>query len=244
MTDDPLRRLAKRGRSLLDEDRAADANTSSAATDEAAIKRERQLRWSISSFCRWGWWVGGFAIGAVLAVGLFKVLPASWSSADDGGDLATTLTLLACAIPPLLFYLLRPTIGARAIARERSWLAGLPFQLPGYFDAIGSSTTEGTAALTIQFETAQPATTPDTPFRSPGAVAPESTAPTDDLLRAVFRTIGAQVDGSKITYEVNFGETSVLSNAHLVRWLHQAIDVLLALHAQHPIDNVKIDGFG
>ena len=94
MTDDPLRRLAERGRSLLDEDRTAATADKSSEVSEASNQRQRQLRSSISSFCRWGWWLWGFALGAVLAVIAHSLLPESWISPGDEGDAATFLSML------------------------------------------------------------------------------------------------------------------------------------------------------
>jgi hypothetical protein len=242
--DDPLRRLAERGRNLLDEDRVANAKLTSEA-DKAAVEHQRQLRASISWFCRWGWWLGGAGFGALLAVGTYAVLPASWKVGQlDEGSAASAIAMLVVTLGPLAFFFLRPWIGDRAVARERRWLSTVPFALPGYFESIGNSTTEGEVALTIHFQTVTHASAPDSPFRS-GVATSRSTAPTADLLHAVFRTIDASVDTSwsapRILHRISFGENSVLSNVHLVRWLHRAIDVLLALHAQHAIDRVTID---
>lgn len=233
---------------MLDDDRAAKDTAVSATADNETRRRQRQLRSSLSSYCRWGWWLYGGGLAIAAAAGVVKLSPERWKSSDaDEGDPATALALLAIAVVLGAFYLVRPLFGRRALARERGWVDRLPFAVSGYFEAIENDTTEGTVTLFIQFGTIAQAATPDAPFRS-GVASEVSGAPTDDLLRAVFRTIAAEVESSPggsstVKHGISFGDTSVMTNVHLVDWLHRAVEVLLTLHAQHPIKSVNVGGF-
>src|SRR5262249_36138851 len=85
---------------------------------------------------------------------------------------------------------------AKAVKAEEEWVSSLPFKLRGYFDALGSPTTEGTATLTIRFKDdgAEPLLTenPRASFREPARVPPQySNTPSDEELAALFRAVGA-----------------------------------------------------
>jgi hypothetical protein len=258
MSDDPLQQLVQEGRDLNERDRAHHEDAAVSNERDANSETLWRLRRSVSSFARWSWWLIGGASGVAVALLVGQLVlelhtrPAPRALArEDESDVAGLFVMLAGAVPFFAVYLLRPRVGDHAIAREEAWARSFPFRIHGYPQVLGHSTTEGTAGLVLRFASAtKTVDNPAASFRTPGARVATLAAPDDETLSAVFRTIGAKLststrqDGTKrITYEVSFGDTSVFNNAHLAEWIHRASNVLMTLHARHPIEEVRVEGF-
>jgi hypothetical protein len=228
--DDPIERLAREGRALESEETAATQRRRSAEGRTKARETRRLIENSVSRYGRWGWIVLAIVLGMVASTAVVALAPASWHHPGSDGDPATGLAAIAALLPAALLAALRPWFGRRAVARERSWAAGLPFRLVGYPDELGGRM-EGTARLTIRF--------------APGV----TDAPDDDTLGAVFRTINGRLAknpggaGRQIEYEVGGGDSSYSTSAHLAAFVHRAVAILLALHAKHAIEEVRLRGF-
>jgi hypothetical protein len=222
MGNDPLEKLAAKGRRLKAEEREAKKRARSESATAATREARQQLRASVSWFVNWGWWVAGALVGAAWML-LAQYLPETFSLAAS---------LAGAGIPVLLFRMLRPWIGELSIAREEARVRALPFPVVGYFEALASARTEGRASLTIRF--------------APSDAVGSSE---NERLADVFRAIGAKLGESakpgerRVYYEVDFGESSALTNAHLAAWLRRAIRVLELVHPTRPIAEVSVAGF-
>jgi hypothetical protein len=216
MGDDPLEKLAAKGRRLkVASERARSENATADAREARA-----QLRASVSWFVNWGWWLASALVSVASLALALQFVPE---------DFAWLVGIGGAVIPVLLLRMLRPWIGELSIAREEARVRALPFRVVGYFEALASATTEGTASLTIRFAPAD--------------------AVGDESLADVFRAIGAKLGETRnpnerrVYYEVDFGESSALTNAHLARWLRRATGVLELVHAKRPIAEVSVAGF-
>ena len=243
-----LEQLAKTGREIV----RAEHEAKQTATDEAAL-RPYQVRNSVSTFSRWGWIASALGIAATLSIACTvafaietrPILGDIQERRFDGSDVLMGAFFASATLLTVLFYLLREPMARRAVAREEQWLAHLPFAASGYWEAIGSSKTEGRAVLTIDFAPARDQVEAGASFRT-AARTTESTPPDDETVEAVFRTIGGEFSSQggvmRVGYSASF-EGSVFTNAHLVEWLHRAMRVLELLHERHPIERVHIKGF-
>jgi hypothetical protein len=231
VTDD-LDRLAAEGRRRAEAQQRGAATRGLADANAGAAQARRQVRASVSSYARWGWWLLG-AIGAVLLIWLLpRCLPASWTHDDgggEGGDPATGVAMLAGAALFVVLFVLRGPIGNWAVARERAWIESLPFALHRYLEALGNTTTEGTFVVILRFSEAMP---------------------DDALLGDALRAVGTELAGVRASPErlversFDFGESSVLTNAHVRRWLRgHLFGALLAIHARFPLRQVEVRGF-
>lgn len=233
---DELERLAERGRRIAKKEREQQARSAEQSAGAAGSEIARRVRASVSSYARWGFWVLGVLLAFPVFVLLPPFLPPSWTIPDaSDGDPATLATLLAACVPGLALFALRPWIGDRAVARERAWARALPFALDGYPDALGSSTTEGTFTLRLVFA--------DEDFAQDGERSPDR-----ELLADAFRAVGGRLDveqngALRMQTSFDFGESSVLTNAHVRAWVRRAIPCLLAIHARHPLERVEVVGF-
>ena len=245
MSDDGLERLASQGRRLIAEDHAREERGGPLPMPGVERARGRRIQNSLSSFSRWVWLVASILVGACAVLAVASVVP---PSAGGDREARSVLALVAAVGPAVLLYLLRPFVGGRAVAREEARVRGLPFKVHGYLDALGGATTEGVAAITIRFTDAVTTESPNASFRTPGARRSSGASIQDGTLDALFRSAGGRVErggerGSKrIVYTATF-ETSTSHNAHLATWLRRAMRVLELLHAEHPIDDVRVDGF-
>jgi hypothetical protein len=242
MATDPREQRATKGRKWIAEDRAEEVQL--VAIPE--MDHEKSRVWmcdSLSAFSRWVWWMAGALVGTGLLLALLRLVPASAGENRARSGLA----LLVAVAPAIVLYLLRPFFGARAVARENARVRGLPFAVHGYFDAIGSRTTEGEVLLTICFRGSETTESPNASFREP-ARRSSATAIDDGTLDALFRTVFAKLDAGgppgtkRIVYSAHF-ETTESHNAHLAKWLRRAMRVLARVHHEHPISSVRVDGF-
>ncbi len=228
MSDD-LEDLARRGKQLREEDAQRRARESESSQSIAASEAEARVRSSISRFGRYGWWLAGVPLGFVVGALVAPHMPDSWRSDDSEGDLATFVTLVLAAVPMAVLFGFRRRVAELAVARERAWVRGLPFELSRYPEALGNSTTEGTFTLELHF-------------------AADSMPPDAETLAAAFRTAGAKhsIDRGvhRMQTSFDFGDTSVSTNAHVRAWLRRrAIPCLEAVHGRHRLTRVEVVGF-
>lgn len=222
MTDE-LERLARRGRSLGEADRAEADDAKASEGRDAARAAVKVRHASVSSYVSWGWILAGLAVGVSLAFAVRPMLPLAWTSTGDDSDPATFVMMAVGAAPFVLFWLLRPTFGRAAVAREEARVRALPFPLTGYLEALGRDPSDTTVTLEIEFV--------DEP-------APEA------LVADVFRTIGAEAvkrDGPRRRVARGWSfEGSISNNTFIARWVRRSFPILVALHGRHPIASVHV----
>jgi hypothetical protein len=249
MADDPLEKLAAKGRELAAADQAREVQSQLSSLTQEEREARVRLRGSVSSFCRWGWWVWG-ALLSVTMIPLMAVvaplMPSSWFSDGQDESIAGMLFFFMLAVPALVLRAVRAPIGERALVREARRLQSLPFPVAGYFESLAQDSTEGKATLTIVF--APPAATPGASYRS-SASEPAASLPDDAEIEAIFRTIYGSLGKSsdpltrKVHHKVDTGDTTLFTNAHLARWYWKAFDIAVLLHEKHPIAEVRVTGF-
>jgi hypothetical protein len=253
MADDPLEKLAAKGRELAAVARARELRAERSSLTEEERDARARLRGSVSPFCRWGWWVWGSLLGVTmlpLAAVAAPFMPASWFGDGTDESIAGMLFIAMLAVPALVLRTVRAPIGERALVRESRRLQSLPFPVAGYFEALAKRSTEGRATLTIVF--APPAATtaaPSASYRS-SATEPAASLPDDAEIEAIFRTIYGRLGKSSdpltrdVHHEVDTGDTTLFTNAHLARWYWKAFRIAVLLHERHPIAQVRVTGFG
>lgn len=239
---DELDRLAERGRRLT----ARETASARSPIDTEAEEARRRLRASVSHYVRWRWGALGTLGWVLAALAVGAVAPESWHQDGDEGGPALGVGMLVGALVATAAWRLRPSIGERAIAHEEAWVHARPFLLTGYLEALASSSTEGCFRLVLELDAPRTPTDAAATFRSPAA---RSTPPDEALLADVFRTVGAKVRPDSVPgfWEVehvwDFGDTSVLTNAHVHAWMHRVVAVLETLHTRHPVRSVSVLGF-
>jgi hypothetical protein len=230
MADDPLETLRDEGRRRVESDRVAAARAREARQVGVDRETQQRLRDSVSPFARWIWWVWGGIVAFGIFGGVAMALAGERFPAS-GGDAWLVMTLAVAGLPLLVAHRLRGPVGARDVAREEAWVRGLPFRMEGYFEALRSIATEGTATLTVVFE------------------QHESGGPDDETFEALLYAVGwkaTEPRGTRtkvVTRVADFGEGSAATNAHLAAWVHEAVGVLAMLHERHPIEVVEVAGF-
>jgi hypothetical protein len=89
---------------------------------------------------------------------------------------------------------------------------------------------------------------PGASYRS-SATEPAAPLPDDAEIEAIFRTIYGSLGKSShpltrhVHHEVDTGDTTLFTNAHLARWYWKAFDIAVLLHERHPIAQVRVAGF-
>ncbi len=114
-------------------------------------------------------------------------------------------------------YVLGLALADRAVEREHAWASDLPFELPGYFDALAKEMAIG-VSVTLTFEGEPP--------------------PAELVANVVAAFDGeAKVDGSITRPFLCLAGTGAIR-----RWLHRLVaEVLLPLHAAHPLAKVQVE---
>ncbi|MBX7191151.1 MAG: hypothetical protein K1X94_03785 [Sandaracinaceae bacterium] len=235
---DELDRLAARGRELSEREEA----TKVTPPDEAR-EAHRRVRVAVSAYARWGWWVLGAALGAGALTAIVFFGPGAWTENDEVTDVVAAI---ACGLSLGACFLVRVPVADRAVAREQAWAASLPFPLVGYPAALGSSATEGSFRLELTFRGPDAEESTVASFRTAARAGAEID---DALLADALRTVAAHVEPGRgvlerrLTTTFDFGESSELTNAHVRAWMHGAVPALRAIHARHPIAEVRVRGF-
>jgi len=119
------------------------------------------------------------------------------------------------------------------------------------FEAIGSTVFEGQVGVVFRFARgdAETVAVEDASYRTAGAHKSTGAWPDRDTIDALARTIGAKLVSAtsagnhRIMCEADSRDARGSTNAHLAKWLRRAMRVLVVLHAQHPIESVRVEGF-
>ena len=154
----------------------------------------------------------------------------SYGTATHARDLGSELVGLAMLLlAPLIFVLSTDGIYALAgnVAAEQRWVAGLPFRLTHYFEALGSYRSSGDHGghpeIVVHFAA-------DTPL------------PPDDALREWMAAIDATMEVVPRQDEIRRLRFNGRSNenSHVVELVHDLAQPLSLLHARYPIMEVEV----
>lgn len=170
-----------------------------------------------------------------IAAGATGVVLSSVGYAEIGGYLIPGF--LGAFIMFFAFMFAPPIASQGAIAAERAWMMGLPFQLTGYFELLSA---EPRHARTVRYQIRW----------QDGARPPEQ-----QLLHSIFGAVDPQArvehadhNGALISSGAVSGQTGirvnrvpVYRNHRLPAHIHGVVDqVLVTLHRSHPIAQVTL----
>ncbi len=210
--DPALARLAEKGARQL----AASRHTAAAANPgEENIRRALSGLSGRQALAILG---GGLALAGVLSAIVFAV--------TQSGS-ATAAVAVAAGISVLVFIVVRAAIKASPtrIAKERLWVAALPFTLEGYFETLARNPDAlwMTLSLTPAWQNAPP---------DPALLA--------SIVAAVDARTGITED-MDITVKLECSDESVISNTDVVSWTRTMVTrVLVPLHTTCPLTKVRL----
>jgi hypothetical protein len=217
-----LRELQKRGRSLNAERAEKEANERLRQRTEADDQTLTHLQ---ESMLQSSW---EFHLSVVLGV-LLVVCPGLFAMVHGSIGNPSWLAAVGLVVAVAgLFVLFRSRrwFGARAVARERDFIASLAFGVQGYEQALSRTPSDGTLTLHITFASIAPA-------------HPEMVDLVKVLEAELFVASGLDLTVTSPRFSVD-RDDAPNSNQAFYRWLRQGFKELLVLHDKHPIKTVKV----